>query len=177
MVKDTQQLSRMHILRKEILEVAVIDPRKALGEEGQYARYPGGHPDLEAILDQARTAGMEIRRYVENIAAPTGGVIPLKYVITEVPPGHVQPFHSHTNVDEINLVNAGEVYFIESETLSESDTDAIREQGTLLRSGDVIISEPEKRHTVANLSDTYAYLIGTISAKDSVAMFRPDWIR
>lgn len=167
----------MHILRKDILEVAIIDPQKALGEDGQYARYRGDHPNLDIILNRARTAGMEIRRYVENIAAPAGGVIPLKYVITEVPPGHVQPFHSHTNVDEINLVNTGEVYFIESETIGESDIDSIREQGILLRSGDVVLSEPEKRHTVANLSGEYAHLIGTISAKGSVSEFRPDWIQ
>jgi quercetin dioxygenase-like cupin family protein len=167
----------MQILQKESLEVAIIDPRKRIGEEGQYVRYKGDHPYLDQILDEARTAGLEIRRYVENIAARGGGIVPLKYVLTEVPPMHVQPFHSHTNVDEINLVNSGEIYFIESETLSESDTEQIRELGTLLRAGDVVVSEAEKRHTVANLSDRYAFLIGTISAKDSVAEFRPDWKR
>jgi len=114
---------------------------------------------------------------VENIAAENGGVIPLKYVITEVPPGHVQPFHSHTNVDEINLINSGEVYFIESETLTEQDVGSIREQGTLLRAGDVIVSSSDKRHTVANLSGSYVLLIGTISAKESAAEFKPDWRR
>lgn len=167
----------MQILHKESLEVAVIDPRKKVGEEGQYMRYRGDYPDLDRILDHARANNLEIRRYVENIAARDGGIVPLKYVLTEVPPMHVQPFHSHTNVDEINLVNAGEIYFIESETLSECDIEQIREQGTLLYSGDVVVSEAEKRHTVANLSDTYAFLIGTISAKDSVLEFRPDWKR
>lgn len=167
----------MQILQKESLEVAIIDPRKRLDEEGQYIRYQGSHPRLDQILDKARVSGLEIRRYVENISARGGGIVPLKYVLTEVPPMHVQPFHSHTNVDEINLVNAGEIYFIESETLTELDIDQIREQGTLLRAGDAVVSESEKRHTVANLSDTYAFLIGTISAKDSVSEFRPDWKR
>lgn len=167
----------MQILQKETLEVAIIDPRKELGEEGQYVRYKGNHPHLGQILDDARARGLEIRRYVENIAGRGGGIVPLKYVLTEVPPMHVQPFHSHTNVDEINLVNAGEVYFIESETLSERDVEQIREHGTLLRAGDAVVSEAEKRHTVANLSSAYAFLIGTISAKDSVSEFRPDWKR
>jgi quercetin dioxygenase-like cupin family protein len=167
----------MQILQKESLEVALIDPKKKIGEEGQYVRYRGDHPGLEEILAHARASNLEIRRYVENIAAENGGVIPLKYVITEVPPGHVQPFHSHTNVDEINLINSGEVYFIESETLTEQDVGSIREQGTLLRAGDVIVSSSDKRHTVANLSGSYVLLIGTISAKESAAEFKPDWRR
>jgi len=167
----------MHILRKETLEVAIIDPKKKIGEEGQYIRYRGDHPNLEQILTDARAGNKEIRQYVENIEAEEGGIIPLKYVITEVPPEHVQPFHSHTNVDEINLINAGEVYFIESETLTEQDVESIREQGTLLRSGDAVISSSDKRHTVANLSGAYAFLIGTISAKESAAEFKPDWRR
>ncbi|OYV63051.1 MAG: hypothetical protein B7X03_03320 [Parcubacteria group bacterium 21-58-10] len=167
----------MHILRKEALEVAVIDPKKKVGEEGQYVRYRGDHPGLEKVLAEARANNQEIRRYVENIAARDGGIVPLKYVLTEVPPMHVQPFHSHTNVDEINLVSSGEIYFIESDTLSEDAFDQIRAQGKLLRPGDVVVSESEKRHTVANLSNAYAYLIGTISAKDSVPEFRPDWKR
>ncbi|MCR4276212.1 MAG: cupin domain-containing protein [Candidatus Parcubacteria bacterium] len=167
----------MHIFRKEALEAAVIDPQKRVDEEGQYIRYRGDYPNLERILTQARADNMEIRRYVENIVAEDGGVIPLKYVITEVPPGHVQPFHSHTNVDEINLISAGEVYFIESETLTEQDVGSIREQGTLLRSGDAVVSSSDKRHTVANLSGAYALLIGTISAKESAAEFKPDWRR
>lgn len=167
----------MQILRKETLEVAIIDPKKKVGEEGQYVRYRGNHHDLDLILDQARTDGLEIRRYVENIPAEGGGTIPLKYVMTEVPPMHVQPFHSHTTVDEINLISSGEVYFIESDTLAENDIEALRAHGTLLRPGDAVVSESGKRHTVANLSGGYAHLIGTISAKRSVPGFQPDWKR
>ena len=167
----------MHILRKETLEIAVIDPRKNIGEEGQYVRYQGDHPGLDSLLVQAREDGMEIRRYVENITAQGGGVIPLKYVITEVPPMHVQPFHSHSNVDEINLIGSGEVYFIESDSLSENEIDQLREQGIVLCSGDVVISETGKCHTIANLSDAYASIIGTLSAQDAVPEFRPDWKR
>lgn len=167
----------MHILRKEVLDIAVIDPKKKIGEKGQYVRYRGDHPGLEQILTHARAGNFEIRRYVENIVAEDGGVVPLKYVITEVPPNHVQPFHSHENVDEINLIRSGEAYFIESETLVEGDTEQLRAQGVLLRSGDVVVSESGKRHTIANLSDEYVLLIGTISAKESVPEFRPDWKR
>lgn len=167
----------MHILRKEALEVAIIDPQKRIGEEGQYVRYRGDYPGLEKILVKARAENKEIRRYVENIVAGDGGIVPLKYVITEVPPGHIQPFHSHSNVDEINLIREGEAYFVESETLSERDIDEIRAKGTQLREGDVVVSEPEKRHTLANLSGKYVFVIGTISAKESVREFKPDWIR
>lgn len=165
----------MRILRKEVLEVAIIDPKKAIGEEGQYVRYREDNPDLDKILESARTSGFEIRRYVENITAADGGVIPLKYVLTEVPPMHVQPFHRHDNVDEINLISGGEIYFIESESLTERNIGQLPKQGILLRSGDVVISERGKRHTVANLSSEYAYLIGTISANGSVSEFKPDW--
>jgi quercetin dioxygenase-like cupin family protein len=167
----------MQILKKESLDVAIIDPKKKIGEDGQYVRYTGNHPQLEQLLEQARTRGLEIRKYVERIIAQDGGVIPLKYVITEIPPMHVQPFHGHTTVDEINLITSGEVYFIESETLHEADIDQLRAQGTLLHSGDVVVSEIGKRHTLANFSDAYARVTGTLSATTSVREFRPDWKR
>lgn len=167
----------MKILRRETLEVAVIDPSKKIGEEGQYSRYIGSYPGLEKILEEARINNFEIRSYVDRISSEDGGVIPLKYVITEVPPMHVQPFHSHTNVDEINLISAGEVYFIESETLMENEIDSIRSQGVFVKSGDAVVSGSGKRHTVANFSNKYALLIGTISAKSSVPEFSPDWRR
>jgi len=167
----------MQILLKETLEVAIIDPGKKIGEEGQYLRYSGSSPSLAEIINDARGKGFEIRSYVENIPSENGGIIPLKYVITEIPPMHVQPFHSHTNVDEINLISSGEVHFIESDTLSEKDIDLIRAQGIVMRDGDVVVSSSGKRHTVANLSDKYAFIIGTISAKNSVHEFKPDWQR
>ncbi len=167
----------MYILRKEELGVAIINPRKAVGENGQYHRYDGNHSGLDRILDHARASGFEIRRYVENIAARDGGIVPIKYVLTELPPMYVQPFHSHHNVDEINLIQFGEAFFIESDTLTEHDIDAIRQTGALLRGGDVVVSESGKRHTVANLSKKYVHIIGTISAKESVTEFKPDWIR
>ncbi|MBI4068103.1 cupin domain-containing protein [Candidatus Kaiserbacteria bacterium] len=166
----------MKILKKEMLAVAVIDPAKKPGETGQYVRYKGNHLGLDAMLARARAEHFEIRRYVENMGS-NGGTIPLKYVITEVPPGHVQPFHSHENVDEINLVRQGEMYFVESETLSENDREGIRAAGTLLREGDAVVSARGKRHTVANLSDTYTHLIGTLSAASSAPSFEPDWKR
>ena len=140
-------------------------------------RYSGGNPKIEEILKNARNKKFEIRSYVGNIASEDGGAVPLKYVITEVPPMHVQPFHSHTSVDEINLISKGEVYFIESDTLTEKDKGSIKEQGTLIRAGDAVVSKSGVRHTVANLSPEYALIIGTISAKNSVPEFKPDWRR
>ena len=167
----------MQILRKENLAIAIIDPSKKLGDEGQYKRYRGDNQEIDTILSEARDAGHEIRCYVENIPSGDVGTVPLKYVITDVPPGHVQPFHRHSAVDEINLVEKGEAYFIESETIAEQDKDMIRKEGTLLRAGDVVVSTSGKRHTLANLSDEYAHIIGTISARSSTTEFKPDWIR
>lgn len=167
----------MQIIRKETLEVAIIDPKKKVGEEGQYVRYQGNHPDIEQVLVRARTDGKEIRRYVEHIVAEDGGIVPVKYVTVEVPPRYVQPFHSHTNVDEIDLISSGELYFIENDSLTEHDIDHIRELGMRLQPGDVVVTSPGKRHTVANLSDTYAFIIGAISSKESVPEFQPDWKR
>lgn len=167
----------MKILRKEVLEIAIIDPSKKLGDEGQYKRYRGDNPDIDSILRDARDAEHEIRCYVENIPSGDTGTVPLKYVITDVPPGHVQPFHRHSAVDEINLIEKGEAYFIESDTIEEDDKEMIRKEGTLLRAGDVVVSTSGKRHTLANLSNEYAHIIGTISAKSSTTEFKPDWIR
>lgn len=167
----------MQILRKGVFAVAIIDTVKKIGAEGQYKRYRGDDPSIDEIVRAARKARHEIRRYVEGLPSGDNGIIPLKYVITEVPPGHVQPFHQHSAVDEVNLIETGEVYFIESETLTEEDVEIIRERGTLLRAGDVVVSTSGTRHTLANLSNEYAHLIGTISAKSSSAEFKPDWIR
>lgn len=167
----------MQILRKQVFAVAIIDPSKKIDEDGQYKRYRGDHPEIENILQSAQEAHHEIRRYIENLPSGADGVIPLKYVITDVPPGHVQPFHQHILVDEVNLIESGEVYFIESETLIESDVEAIRKEGVLLRAGDVVVSASGKRHTLANLSDEYTHIIGTISAKSSTTEFKPDWVR
>jgi quercetin dioxygenase-like cupin family protein len=170
-------LTFMQILRKEVFAVAIIDPSRKIGEAGQYKRYHGDEPDIVAIIRAAQAAGSEIRRYIENIPSDIGGVIPLKYVITDIPPGHVQPFHRHEAVDEINLVESGEVCFIESETLIETELEALSKVGTVLHAGDVVVTESGKRHTVANLSAEYAHIIGTISAKSATPEFKPDWVR
>lgn len=41
---------------------------------------------------------------------------PLELIITEVPPGHTQPFHSHETIDEITVVLHGEAMGLTKET-------------------------------------------------------------
>ena len=41
---------------------------------------------------------------------------PLELIITEVPPGHTQPFHAHETIDEITVVLHGEVVGITKDT-------------------------------------------------------------
>jgi uncharacterized cupin superfamily protein len=34
---------------------------------------------------------------------------PLELIVTEVPPGHTQPYHAHSTIDEITVVLSGEI--------------------------------------------------------------------
>ena len=48
---------------------------------------------------------------------------PLELIITEVPPGHTQPFHAHETIDEITVVLHGEVVGITKDTKDSPSTD------------------------------------------------------
>jgi len=41
---------------------------------------------------------------------------PLELIITEIPPGHTQPFHAHKTIDEITVVLYGEIVGITKKT-------------------------------------------------------------
>ncbi|HEY9585354.1 MAG TPA: cupin domain-containing protein [Candidatus Paceibacterota bacterium] len=167
----------MQILKKGHSGVAVIDPKKRAGEPGQYVKWGADDPDLALVLSAARSAGCEIRYYFNDVKTIAGEVIPLKIVVTEIPPGHVQPFHIHETVHEVSVVNEGTITEIESDVLEESDVAVLKKAGTKLSAGDTVVDEPEKRHTIANFTRKYAKFTTTQSARMAREKFSSDWKR
>jgi quercetin dioxygenase-like cupin family protein len=154
--------------------IAVIDPAKKRGEDGQYTKYMSSETDIATIIELARAKGCEIRWYYTELATGQGEAIPLKIIITEIPAGHVQPFHTHENIHEVSVVLKGQITVIDSEDLVEEDQADIKGNGTILNREDVVIESPGFRHTVANFSDQPATFI-THQTIRTDAEFVPDW--
>lgn len=169
---------RLLIIKSNLLRIAVINPLKKVGEKDQYVTYSGKETALISKILAARLTRKEIRYYYQDLVTTDGEVIPLKMIITETPPGHVQPFHIHENVHEVTLINKGEMIAIESKTLRESDLEEIKKGGELLKEGDMVIEDPEVRHTHMNASDEYI-VTTTIQAARRVPFekFFADWKR
>ncbi|MBI2624119.1 cupin domain-containing protein [Candidatus Parcubacteria bacterium] len=172
----------MRVIRRGMEEIAVIDPRKKYGESGQYVSYDcTKDPKLNivAILAAARAERMEIRYYYRKMTSMAGESVPVKVIITEIPPGHVQPFHTHLLIHEVTHVDEGELIAIESADLTEEDWALIVTQGEVLNPGDTVLEEPGVRHTVMNRDPERYCLITTVQADRTISpeQFKSDWIR
>lgn len=167
----------MQALKKGHSGVAVIDPKKRHGEAGQYVKYAPDDPTLATVVSVARSAGCEVRYYFSDVKTIAGEEIPLKIIVTEIPPGHVQPFHTHETVHEVSVVDEGTITEIESDTLEEVDVVAIKKAGTKLSVGEMVVEEPGKRHTIANFTGEYAKFTTTQSARMQREKFAADWKR
>lgn len=157
-------------------KVAIIDPNKKMGEAGQYVAYPGDHDRLDIIILTARNEGMEIRHYLTEVSDGKGETVPIKVIMTEIPDGHVQPFHTHTNVHEISTVLQGQLTAIDSATLTESAHEEIRELGTTVVQGGSVIADRGVRHTVANFSGMRTvFITENVLPLPAGEDFEPDW--
>ncbi|MBT6691656.1 cupin domain-containing protein [Candidatus Parcubacteria bacterium] len=157
-------------------KVAIIDPRKKMGEEGQYTTHTGSQEALETVIGDAREAGMELRYYYTDMSDGNGENVPIKVIVTEIPPYHVQPFHTHSNVHEVSTVLFGEVVAVDSDTLVEANHQEIEEVGTVVKRGGSIIADRGVRHTVANFSDSVAvFITQNVLPLPKGEDFEPDW--
>lgn len=168
----------MMIVRKGLLEVAIIDPEKKVGEDGQRLIFRSGNPELEKVVITAKIKGREIRYYYKDLTTMNGEVLPCKIVVTEIPGGHVQPFHSHEKIHECSIVNEGSIIVIDDDGLLEDDKDRIRQKGIVLNAGDMVIEDPNIRHTIMNHTDVYARFTTTQVARGMLfEKFEGDWKR
>ena len=167
----------MLIIKKNLLSIAVIDPLKKVGEPGQYVKYSGKETDFAKIILIARFAKKEIRYYYNDLITNGGEAIPAKVIITEVPPGHIQPFHTHDKVYELTVINEGKLTVIDSQALQENDIEEIMRQGESIEKGDMIIEDPGIRHTVMNQTDTYVVMTTIQVARIPFEQFSADWKR
>mgnify|MGYP003980017841 CR=1 FL=1 len=157
-------------------KVAIIDPTKKMGETGQYVAYDGNCEELEAVIMAARKADMELRYYYTEISDGNGECVPIKVIITEIPDGHIQPFHTHTNVHEISTVLQGQLIAIDSDTLKEGDCDKIRVRGSVVEQGASVIADRGVRHTVANFSGARTvFITNNVLPLPTGKDFKPDW--
>jgi hypothetical protein len=167
----------VQIIRQFSQGVALIDPAKKVGEAGQYRRLPPDYEGLGAVVIAAKVAGLEIRHYYKNLATEAGEIVSSQLIITELPPGHVQPFHTHLKLHEMTIVHDGIIVNIESETLQETDVAEIIERGARLGPGDLVIEEPGKRHTQMNPGTVYAVTYTVQTARIPLEQFPSDWNR
>ncbi len=167
----------MKITHPGFSKAAVIDTTKKYGEKGQYHLFSSSVKGLKNILVGAKKKRFEIRHDYDLIKV-MGKKLPFRFIITDIPPGHIQPFHKHKALHELTIVLEGEIFYIESDKFSEetSTKNEIKKSGIKLTEGDLVIDDKIKRHTIANFSKEYARMITIQSAKKSGTNLVTDWI-
>ena len=158
-----------------LMKVAVIDPGLEYGQPGQYVSFEGSEALRKASLGQLDRK--EVRYYYKNLATSSGEPIPSQLIITHIPPGHVQPFHTHESLHEHTIVAEGNIIAIDSETLLEKDVEEIRRLGTLLGVLDMVVEDPGVRHTIMNPNQCRAVTYTIQTARIPLAEFPHDWVR
>lgn len=158
-------------------KIAIINPALPFGAPGQYTSFAGDYGDMEKQVQAAIIDGNEVRLYHKDLATPTGENIAAQVIVTHIPPGHVQPFHTHHTLHEMTFVLDGSILAIDSDTLNDADAEEIRKHGSLVSKGRLVIEEPGVRHTIMNPNTCYAVLYTVQSARIPLDEFPKDWVR
>lgn len=165
------------VVLKAIQGIAVIDPRKMFGEPGQYRKYTGTLEEMATVIAKARLEECELRYYFKDLKTSDGEVVPSQVIITEVPPRHIQPFHTHEKLHELTLVKSGSIIAIDSPDLTEKDAEKIESQGALLKEGEMVLEDPMVRHSIMNPNRHYAMILTVQTARIPLEQFPADWQR
>ena len=166
----------MKITHPGFSKAAVINTTKKYGDTGQYRLLSAKNEGLKATLATARKNHFELR-YDYDLIKAAGKKLPFRFIVTEIPPGYVQPFHTHRNLHELTIVLEGSILYIESDSLTEGHQKSeLKKKGMKLSLGDLVIDDTIKRHTIANFSKTYARVITIQSSKKEGANLVTDWI-
>ena len=160
-----------------LMRVALIDPRLAFGQPGQYESFEGPTTEILARASAGALQGLEVRYYYRNLATTLGELVASQLIITHIPAGHVQPFHTHHTLHEFTIVMEGSVIAVDSDTLSESDGSAIRTTGRHMGVMDMVIEDPGVRHTIMNPNACHAITYTVQTARIPLAQFPHDWVR
>ena len=160
------------------ISIAVIDPKKVYGEEGQYTQYKGTLTELQKYADEAIAKLMEVRWYYKQLSTRDDEAIASQVIITMIPPGHVQPFHTHYMLHEMTLVEEGQIVAVDSETLTEKDSVSdLVAAGVHIKVNQMVIEGPGTRHTICNNGSSYARLVTIQTARIGIEEFPQDWSR
>ncbi len=165
-----------------LMAVAIIDPTKAHGVDGQYRKFEGLRDAMLARAEEARAEGFEVRLYYRGLENDQGDKVASVIIETWIPPGHVQPFHTHKTLDEVTLVTEGSILAIDSPYMTENDVRLDLRAGdrsfdTVVPTHGVVVEGPGTRHTVANPTDAYATLVTVQTARMPIDSFPSDWER
>lgn len=165
----------------EPIGIAIIDPNKQYGEEGQYVSHSLPLCDARKYAATARQEGKEIRWYYRSIVADGDEPVASQVIVTEIPPGHIQPFHSHNTLHEMTLVMSGMIVAVDDPELDESaGIEALLERAErkeTIAQGQMVIEGPGTNHTILNLTGSYATLVTIQTARIPLTEFPHDWVR
>lgn len=165
----------------ERITIAIIDPRKNYGEPGQYTKHTGNFVEIARLAEEAKCVGMEVRWYYQGIKTADSEAVGSQTIITWIPPGHVQPFHTHHQIHEYTVVMEGVIVAIDSPVLTERDcrvmsVDELLTVGArFVHQGHMVVEGPGTRHTVMNKSEAPALLVTIQTARMPIDSFPGDW--
>lgn len=163
--------------------VAIIDPVKKFGEAEQYVSIKWGVEGLDEVITAAIQAKKEIRYYYKGLEAENNEAVASQVIVTEIPPHHVQPFHSHKTLHEMTIVEKGTILAVDHESMEESELQQLLSQGRVLNvgrlvsAGSMVIEGPGTRHTIVNPTKEYGRLYTIQTARMSLDKFPADWHR
>ena len=160
-------------------KIAIINPAKKFGDAGQYITQEGSIKDMEMLAVEARRTKKEIRWYYRDLVTAADETVASQIIVTEIPPKHVQPFHTHHTLHEVTLVISGQIAAIDSKFLSENVRfETLKENaGAILGPMQMVVEGPGTRHTIMNVGEEYALLVTTQTARIPLEEFPHDWHR
>lgn len=162
----------------QLLKIAIIDPAKKYGEEGQYVTYEGSLEELEDVAEKARWTRKEVRWYYRDLRDDSDDPVASQVIVTEIPPGHIQPFHTHRTLHEVTIVMHGEIRAVDSDHLEEgSPARELFDAGRVIKERCMVVEGPGTRHTIYNTSQNYATMVTIQTARIPLDEFPHDWER
>lgn len=160
-----------------LMQVAVIDPKLMYGQPGQYVSQKGDKVEMLRLAEEGVANGREVRLYYKNLTTSSGEKVASQLIITHIPPGHVQPFHTHHRLHEYTIVAVGEIIAVDSDWLTEVDVEGIKVAGQRMVVGDLVVEDPGQRHTLMNPGPGFATTYTTQTARIRLEEFPHDWER
>ena len=169
---------------KEDADVAIVDPGKEVGEEGQFEVYESGDKRIPKLIANTNNEFKRIDYIFKEFDVGEGVKLGLEIVERKLRPGMVMLFHWHEHYHEITIVKKGKAGFIVNNELSEDYDKIMKSDHVVLKKGSVIIFRPGERHAIFNpgMLTTSLITIHTLQGRFPTAPYQfkempDDWHR